>query len=61
MKKLLFILICLLSTKVFAEDFDLKCKNIKGFGLSVVYRCENDEAVCYITSSNSAITCKFKK
>ncbi len=57
MKKLLFILICLLSTKVCAEDFNLKCNDV---GLHIV-RCENQEVICYHAYWNGGIFCQFKK
>jgi len=38
----------------------MNCENVAGsFSTPVVWRCENDEAICYI-DSRTGISCKFK-
>ena len=45
------------------KNLKLKCKKIKSKGLPYIgtnlYRCENDEVVCYERSNN--ISCMFKE
>lgn len=75
MKKILFIL-CILSTTVNAKNLQFECSKVKdkdavafvfgnsigSLGLNRIFRCENDEVVCYVTSGerDDNIFCKFK-
>lgn len=48
MKKLLFILICLFSTTVYAFEVDTKFLFDCNYVGEDIRRCENKETVCYI-------------
>ncbi len=75
MKKILFIL-CVLSTTANAKNLQFQCSTVRdkdsvallfgnslgSLGLNKIFRCENDEVICYVSSGerDDNIFCKFK-
>lgn len=72
MKKLIFLLLCIIlcsiAYKTFAMDekdfvnIEMKCKEkiTKGFIVPQIDRCENDEVFCYIYRQKGGLQCFLK-
>ncbi len=62
----LLTMICLIiltiSSGVDASEYNLECKVVHNL-MADIYRCENEEVVCYIPNAGhrSGISCKFKE
>ena len=56
-----FIFLLLLCSSAFAEH-EFQCVRLDGYASDSVnlYRCENDEVICYIQSYQSGWKCEFK-
>ena len=57
--KIITFLMLAILTNAKANDFQLKCIKVNQKGMDTMYRCHNQEVVCYHTECEG-IQCKFK-